>query len=305
MDFKKAAKSFNMYYGTDCEKICFSGMSLPILRGGDASICASLSVGGCIAAARRKDGRFTAKSDCSQKYIGSNILELEYHKNQPMLNFLNKIKKSGAELSGMDTLFLYNTKIYEEYEALLLSAAYCFCPKMPMPQEFKDCLSDSLRDFVSLVGKKGTLLFTQGERNIYIKFPDDKIKIVLCCLNEKNKLQNSDSDTVKDAVRSLAAGDCVRFGSAVTAEYARLIDEGCAGRQTKMLFKTAVSLKDALLYGVLEQGGVFAAAENKKVNAFIQNLKKEYENFCGNPPDFYVTMPENSGINFILREKDL
>ena len=49
MNFEKTAKSFNMHFGKDCEKICFSGMSIPFLSGADTSLCGAVSIGGCLA----------------------------------------------------------------------------------------------------------------------------------------------------------------------------------------------------------------------------------------------------------------
>ena len=305
MNFEKIAKSFNMHFERECEKIYFSGLGVPIIRGRDASLCASLSVGGCLALARRADGRFTAEFDDSQKYISANVSELINHKGEPMLDFLEKIRKYGTALGGADVLFKYSAGIYEDYKPLLLSATYFFCPKTSPPEKVIACLSNPLTDIVSMVGKKETLLYTQGEKHFYIKFSDNIVKIVLCCINEENKLKETDTATLKGVALSLSAGDYLQFGKSVTEEYGSLIEKGGAGRRTKKLFERAVGLKDALGCGILEKGGVFAIVENNKVNAFVQNLKKEYENYFGASPDFYVTRTENSGINFVIRKKDL
>ena len=305
MNFKKTAKSFNMHFGRECEEICFSGISMPIIKGRDASLCASLSAGGCIAVARRVDGRFTAEFDDSPKYVTANVSELIYHRGEPILAFLDKIRTHGTALGGADVLFEYSTGIYGDYEPLLLSATYLFCPKTVPPAQLKKCLSNPLRDFASMAGRRETMLYTQGERHIYLKFSDSIAKIVLCHINEKNKLKDAESVAISAAAQSLSAGDYAQFGKSVTEEYARLIKAGGAGRRTKSLFETAVNLKDALGCGVLEKGGIFAITENNKVNAFVQNLKREYENHCGASPDFYVTRTENSGINFVIRKKDL
>ncbi|MBR4720804.1 MAG: hypothetical protein IK057_03465 [Clostridia bacterium] len=301
MNFEKTAKSFKMHFGKNCERICFSGMSIPLLVGLDESLCASVSVGGCVAISVRGDGRFTAEFDDNQKYITSNILELKNHMEEPVLNFLQKIQNAGVTLCGADVLFEYNTGIYGEYEPLLLSSFYLLCKKMPMPIEMKCCLSKPLKDFVSIVGMRETLLFTEGDRHRYIKFKDSIAKIVLCCFDEKNIME--ETGNIKNAVCSLSAGDYVRFGEIITFEYEKM--KNGVGKRTRNLFELAVHLKDALGVGILEQGGIFAIVENKKVNAFVRNLKKEYENYYGESPDFYITRTENSGIYGAVKKTDL
>ena len=300
MNFEKVAKSFNMHFGRECERICFSGLGIPIMQGRDASLCASLSAGRCLALARRVDGRFTAEFDDSQKYVSANVSELIYHKGEPMLEFLENVKKCGMELGGADVLFEYSEGMFEDYEPLLLSATYFFCPKTVPPDKLKTCLSNQLVDLVSMAGRRETLLYIQGEKHFYIKFSDKIAKIVLCCINEENRLRKTDGAALNGAALSISAEDYIRFGQSVTEEYKRLIKTGGAGRRTKTLFETAVNLGDALGCGILEKGGIFAIVENNKVNAFVQNLKKEYENYCGAAPDFYVTRTENSGINFVI-----
>ena len=305
MNFEKVAKSFKMHFGRECEAICFSGLGIPIMTGKGISLCASLSAGGCLALSARGDGRFTAEFDDSQKYVSANVSELMYHKGEPMLEFLEKVQRRGTVLGGADVMFQYSAKICGGYEPLLLASACLFCPKTLPPAEIKSCLSNPMRDFVSMAGRRETFMYIQGEKHIYIKFSDSIAKIVLCCINEENRIEEADSAVLKSAALSLSAGDYIRFGKSLTEEYGRLIKGGGAGKRTKSLFETAVCLKDALGLGILEKGGIFAVVENNKVNAFIQNLKKEYENYCGASPDFYVTRTENSGINFLIRKKDL
>lgn len=305
MNFEKTAKSFNMHFGKDCEKICFSGMSIPFLSGADTSLCGAVSIGGCLALSKRCDGRFTAEFDDNQKYISTNISEFKHHMEEPMLEFMESIKKSGVTLCGADVLFEYNTGIYNEYEPLLLSSLYLFCTKMPQPIKLKSCLTNPLREFASVVGRRETLLFSEGEKHTHIKFSDSIVKIVLCCLEEENKMEETDGINIENAASGLAAGDYIRFGKIITAEHSRLVEKGGIGSRTKNLFGLAVNLKDALGVGILQSGGIFAIVENKKVNAFIQNLKKEYENYYGASPDFYVTRTENSGINGIVKKADL
>ena len=89
------------------------------------------------------------------------------------------------------------------------------------------------------------------------------------------------------------------------SEYTNLLGRNCVRKRTKNLFDLAVRLKDALGLGILESGGIFAVVENKKVSAFVQNLKKEYENYYGTAPDFYITSTENSGIYGTVKKTDL
>lgn len=300
MEFEKVSKSFKMRFGVDCEKAIFAGMSLPVMAGEGIHLCAPLSVGGYIAFSHRTDGRFTAEFDANRKHISANVSELRYHREEAMLDFLERIKIKGATLGGADVLFKYNTGIYGGYEPLLLAAHYFFCPQ-PIPvSTAKLCLSNGDEEYVSLAGKRDKLLFTDGERNIYIKFPDSIAKIVLCCINEKNTLLNMKPYDIKRAVLSLSVGDYARFGMQVTEEYRKMLKTGNIKRSTKALFMLAVKLNDALGCGILKEGGIFAIVENKKTNAFIQNIKTEYEKYYGASPDFYVTRAENSGINAII-----
>ncbi|MBQ7751345.1 MAG: hypothetical protein IJR79_00025 [Clostridia bacterium] len=303
MNFEKTAKSFKMHFGRNCERICFSGMSVPILINDSGSFCAAVSVGGAMAVAGRRDGRFTTEFDDNQKYISSNILDLKYHTEEPMLALLWKVQKSGIDLCGADVLFEYNTEIYGGYEPLLLSSLYSFCSKMPVPIKMKCCLSNPLKDFVSMVGKRETLLFTEGEKHTYVQFKSSIAKIVLCCFDEENEIGKMGN--IRDAASILASGDYARFGEMITSEYTNLLGRNCVRKRTKNLFDLAVRLKDALGLGILESGGIFAVVENKKVSAFVQNLKKEYENYYGTAPDFYITSTENSGIYGTVKKTDL
>ena len=303
MNFEKTAKSFKMHFGRNCERICFSGMSIPILMGDSESICASVSIGGFLAISGRQDGRFTAEFDDNQKYISSNILELKYHMEEPILAFLQKIQKSGVNLCGADVLFEYNTGIYNGYEPLLLSSLFSFCTEIPMPIKMKYCLSNPLKDFVSIVGMRETVLFTQGEKHTYLRFKSSIVKIVLCCFEEKNKIEKTWN--MANIASILASGDYTRFGRMITSEYIGLLEKSFVGKKTKNLFELALKLKDALGLGILESGGIFAIVENEKVNAFVQNLKKEYENYYGASPDFYITSTENSGIYGTVKKTDL
>lgn len=303
MNFEKTARSFNMHFGKNCEAMCFCGMSIPLLSGMTTSLSASLSAGGCIASARRTDGRFTAEFDDNQKYITSNVSEIMYHKAEPMPEFLKRAEMCGVTLGGADVLFEYNTGIYNEYKPLLLSSLYLFCPKTVPPEQLKICLSNPITDFAGIIGRRETVLFERNGKCFYVKFSDQIAKIVLCCMNEKNPIGPSEDTAVETAVSSLLAGDYVRFGKIITAETGRKIDK--AGKGTKRLFDLAVKLKDGLGYGILENGGIFAIVENKKVNGFVQNIKTEYENYYGKSPEFYITRTENSGINATVYKKDL
>lgn len=305
MDFEKTAKSFEKHFTNKCEKICFAGMPLTILKGEDLCLSAALSVGGCSAVSRRKDGRFNVRFDDNEKYIMSNAAEAEYHKDEPILEFFTRPKKLGAQLGGADILFEYNTAIYDGYEPLLLSAMYTFCNKMPKPEKAKTCLTDVNRDFVSMAGRKDTVLLNGGERYAYIKFPESNAKIVLCCINDKNYIEETDAALTEKAARSLAVGDYITFGEIITRSHRQSIKNGSAGKASKKVFELAEKLKDGCGYGFLEKGGIFAVVMNSRVNAFVQNLKKEYETYYGAPPDFYITRTENSGINAIVCEKDL
>ena len=295
MDIIKISDNFEKRFCRKCEKLFFAGMPLTVLEGANQVLSAALSVGGCAAIAGRRDGRINIQFDDNKKYISSNVLDIDYHKEEPVLDFFLRIKERGARLCGADIMLLYNTGIYAEYEALLLSSMYCFCKNMPAPHEIKSCLENPARDFVSTVGTRDTLLL-HGERQGYIKFCDSSSKIVICRINGKNRVEKCADKEVLYAANLLAGGDYGAFGEAVTREYLENIKSGGIARKTRYLFETAVRLKDAFGYGISEDGGIFAFVENKKVNAFIQNLKKEYETYYGASPDFYVTRTENSGI---------
>ncbi len=294
MDFEKAAVDFEKRFCRKCEKILFCGMPLTLLKGENMTLSAALSVGGCVALSRRRDGRFTAEFDDNNKYISGNVIEAELHKEEPMFEFLTRLKETGARLGGADVLFEHNTELYSGYEPLLLTAMYCFCKDMPGPDRAKECLSCPKRDFAAFCGAENALLFC-GEKNVYIKFSDNVVKLVLCHAGEKNELPVFDNETLINAAKILSLGDYRRFGELITREYR----ESEMKKPTKNLFEIALGQKDALGLGVFESGGIFAIVENKKVNAFIRNLKREYETYCGASPDFYVTRTENSGINRI------
>ena len=303
MNFEKIRKSYNMRFGKAPYGVCFCGMALPLLKGADAGLYAPLSVGGYLALSTREDGRFTAEFDGNQKNISVNVMDTEYHKEEPMTAFLEKLKKRGVTLGGADILFGYNTKIYGGFEPLLLTATYFFCPKVLPPETLKNCLTNPSEHYASFIGVRDTLLFTQGGRDIYVKFSDKIAKIVLCCIKERNRLSDAAGNEIKNAVLHLSAGDYERFGKKITEESRKILLSGGVGRHTRALFELAVRLNDGLGYGILSDGGIFAVVENKKVNAFIQNIQTEYEAYFGAPPDFYITRAENSGIN--AAKKDL
>ncbi|MCR4719861.1 MAG: hypothetical protein K5768_09565 [Firmicutes bacterium] len=305
MNFEKTAKSFEKHFTNKCEKICFAGMPLTILKGKNLCLCASLSIGGCAAVASRKDGRFNARFDDNEKYIMSNVAELEYHKDEPMLEFFTRPKRLGAQLCGADIVLEYNTKIYNEYESLLLSAMYTFCNRMPKIEETKSCLTNAKRDFVSMVGRKDTVLLHGDGEYTYIKFPDNAVKIVICSIQGENYIKETDIMTLENAAKSLALGDYITFGEIITHEHRCSIKEGKIGKASKDVFELAEKLNDALGYGFWENGGIFAIVINSRVNAFVQNLKREYETYYGAAPDFYITRTENSGINAVVCKKDL
>ena len=289
MDFEKIAVDFEKRFSKKCEGILFCGMPLTLLKSENMTLSAALSVGGCIAVSKRRDGRFTAEFDDNKKYISVNVLEAELHKAEPMIEFLTRLEARGAKLGGADVLFEYNTGIYNEYEPLLLSGMYLFCRDMPKPEQAKECLSRKEKDLAAFCGTENTLLLT-GEKNVYIKFRDSAVKIVLCHTGGKNEIPVSDDETLINAAKILSLGDYRRFGELITREYRK------CNLKNKDLFNAALEQKDALGLGIYESGGIFAIVENKKVNSFIQNLKKEYETYCGASPDFYVTRTENSGI---------
>ena len=292
MDFKKIADDFEKRFCRKCEKIFFCGMPLTILKSESFCLSAVLSIGGSAALARRRDGRFTAGFDGNKKYISENVIEAELHRSEPMIGFLIRVKDQGAKLGGADILFEYNTGIYNEYEPLLLSSMYWFCKNMPAPGNAKSCLSYRERDFAALCGVENTLLLS-GEKNVYIKFSDRAVKIVICHIDGENKIPHCNDETLINAAKILSLGDYRRFGELITQEYRQSDLKNAA---SKNLFEAALEQKDALGIGIAESGGIFAIVENKKVNAFIQNLKKEYETYYGSAPGFYVTRTENSGI---------
>lgn len=303
MDIEKITVDFEKRFSKKCEKICFCGMPLTILKGEELVLSAALSAGGCAAAASRSDGRFTAEFDGNGKYISENVAELEYHTAEPMLGFLRRLEWLGAKLCGMDVLFEYNTAIYKGYEPLLLSLMYGICRDMPLAWEAAACLSAPKRDIAAVAGVKNALLLHGEKKDTYVKFSDSAAKIVLCKTDGKNRVEKRADKAILKAVKSLSDGDYLKFGQLVTAEYAEAIKAGGITGGTKSLFELAVNLKDSFGCGILEDGGIFAFAENKKVNAFIQNIKKEYENYCGTAPDFYITRTENSGIYGIKRNQ--
>ncbi|MCR4693649.1 MAG: hypothetical protein K5664_07190 [Firmicutes bacterium] len=302
MNFEKTAKSFEKHFAKSCEKICFAGMPLSIISSKEISLSAALSVGGCAAVARRGDGRFNAEFDDNVKYITSNVIDIEYHKKEPMLGFLARAESLGATLGGADIVFEYNTNIYNEYETLLLSCMYLFCNKMPDVKTAKNCLNNPNRDFASIVGVKDRILMSANGKYTYIKFSDSAVKIVLCHIRDKNYIKECNDNAVKTAAESLAMGDYLHFGEIITHEH---YENAKAGKASKEAFRLAVKLKDALGCGFLENGGIFAIVENAKVNAFVQNMKKEYATYYGASPDFYITCTENSGVNKVIDKKDL
>ena len=125
---------------------------------------------------------------------------------------------------------------------------------------------------------------------------------MLCPIKDRNHINECNDDAVKMAAGSLATGDYIRFGEIITHEHNK---NARAGKSSKAAFELAVRLKDACGCGFLENGGIFAIVLNKQVNAFVQNMKKEYETYYGTAPDFYITRAENSGINKIIYKKDL
>ena len=291
MDFKKIAADFEKRFNKKCEKLFFCGMPLTILKGENLCLSAALSVGGGAAVARRRDGRFTAEFDGNKKYISKNVTDAEPHGSEPMIKFLTRVRECGAKLGGADILFEYNTEIYSEYEPLLLSAMYRFCKDMPDIKNAVMCLSYPKRDIAAFYGLENTLLLA-GEKNVYIKFSDSVAKIVICHIDVKTELPFFTDETLINAAKILSLGDYRRFGELITTEYGKSNLNNAA----KTLFEAAREQKDALGIGIAESGGIFAIVENKKVNAFIQNLKKEYETYYGSAPDFYITRTENSGI---------
>ena len=301
MDIEGTAKSFDMRFGRKCTGICFVGMGIPILKGANTSIAAAVSVGGCAAAAPRRDGRFTAEFDDGRRHITSNTAELMYHRDEPMLDFLERLRCCGVMLGGADILFKYNTELYGGYEELLMSALPIFCPKTVPIALLKGCLSNGISGFAGVAGKKDTLLFSNGEGYRYIKFSGSLVKLVLCCVSERNNPQYTAEAAVINAALGISSGDYVRFGQIITEEYRKSIEKCGAGRKTRQLFELASGIGDALGCGVLENGGIFAVLENKKVDTFIHGLHTEYENCYGAAPDFYVTDTENSGINTLVK----
>lgn len=291
MDFEKIAVDFEKRFLRSCEKILFCGMPLTVMKSDALCLSAALSVGVCGALARREDGRFTAGFYDSQRYISENVIEAELHKSEPMIEFLTRLKAEGVSLGGAEILFECNTGIYNEFEPLLLSLMYFFCRDMPKPEQAENCLSDSIRDFAAFFGRKDALLLN-GDKNVYIKFSDSAVKIVLCHIDERNELPVFSDKTVINAAKILLSGDYRRFGRLITEEYG----ESGMKNKTRNLFETARGQRDAIGLGTVEGGGIFAVVENKKVNAFIQNLKREYEAYFGSAPDFYITRTENSGI---------
>ena len=291
MDFEKLARDFEKRFCKKCEKIIFCGMPLTVLKGAGLSLSAALSVGGGAALAVRRDGRFTAEFDDNKKYVSENVADAELHKAEPMLEFLTRVKTFGASLGGADILFEYNTGIYNEYEPLLLTAMYRFCRNMPPPARAALCLSDKKRNMAAFCGVKDTLLLS-GKMNRYVKFRDGAVKIVLCHTGGENEPPVFADEAVIDAANLLASEDYRSFGELITREYSGAEMK----RQVKKLFEIALEQGDALGLGIAESGGIFAIVENRHVNAFVQNLKRQYENYCGASPDFYITRTESSGI---------
>ena len=294
MDIKKFSEDFEKRFSAKCEKICFAGMTLPVLKGEGYSLCGALSVGGYAAIAHRADGRITIEFEDNKKYIRANVIDLFKHKKEPMIEFLTRVEAFGSSAGGADILLEYNTDICDDYEALLLTSMYFFCNNMPPADIAAECLSEPRRDFVSFSGMKNAFLFC-GEKKVYIKFCDSTAKIVICRAKGRNCINTCNDKTVEFAARMLANGDYLKFGEIITAEYAKTAGDGI-NRETSRLFELAVKLKDAFGCGILESGGIFALVENRKIDAFIQNLKREYETYYGAAPDFYVTRTENSGV---------
>ena len=296
MDFEKTAVSFEKRFAKKCERISYAGMPLNVLSERGRSLSAALSVGGCAAIARRDDGRFNVEFDDNNKVISCNVSDVGKHTEEPMLGFLARAEALSVKPGGADIVFEYNTEIYHDFYPILLSSMYFFCGEMPGILSFKDSFEGFEHNMAGLVGRKNTLLLQRGERLDYVPFPNDFFKIVLCCFDEKNTIAENSSGSVLKCAAALLNKDYGTFSKIMTDEAEICLKKGKIGARSKNLFEIAVKLGDAGGCGFLKKGGIFAIVENVKVNAFMQNLRSEYENYYGAAPDFYVTETEDSGI---------
>ncbi|MBO5060107.1 MAG: hypothetical protein J6C82_04255 [Clostridia bacterium] len=295
MNYKRICTDFEKRYGGKCEELFFTGKPVIFFSRPAMTVGCSVSVGGCVALAKRSDERLVVQFSDSDAYLSCNKLDFKYNKDKKIIDLLLQAEKYGVKVGGAAILMYYNSELSHPFRPMMLSALSGFCDNAPQPAELIKHFDGFEKNMICVSSRKDTLTIFDGQRLQYAPMPDSQVKIVLCSIKEKSLIKHRAEDgTAADAVTALHRGDIERFGALLNKETELLIKKNKL-RSTEKLFKEAVGLKDAYGSGILEDGGIFSVVKNSRVDAFMHNLGTAYEKQFGARPRFYVTRTEESG----------
>ena len=303
MNYNRLFVDFEKRYGEKCQKSYFIGMPLTFFERDGLTAGCAVSVGGCLLLSPRSDGRLMIGFSDTDRLLTCNVCELAENSDEGIFDILLNLQKIGIKPGGARMLYAYNTRITHPYLPMTLAALNGFCTDVPPVKEILGHFGDFEKNSLALFARRDAVTVIRAGNAEYYPFPSQRYKIVVCtCGNAKIKKHlKSDMTRPHDAMKALAQGDFGGFGRLVTAEGAAVLAANRRAGNVRALFDIACRLGDSEGTGVLD-GGIFALAEDSKVDTFMHNLGAEFEKRIGKRPDFYITVPENSGAETAIGE---
>lgn len=294
MNYNKVSEEYEKRFGRKAERIYFIGKPITFFscRGLTAGCCAS--VGGYIALSRREDERIIVHFSDNDKFINCSKSGLENNADKRICSLLLEAERYGVCVGGAEILLHYDSEISHPYRQLILTSLEGFCRNVPPLFELAGHFENYEQNILAVSGRKDHLTVTDGGNVRYLPLPDGAVKIVICYTDKKKYTQmHGASGLAQTALDALSAGDFEKFGTALD-RYTQGAEK--AGRIEQRLHRLAMRTGDAYGSGYTGDGGLFAIVPNDRVDSYIYSLGKEYREFCGGKPEFYVTRAENSGV---------
>ncbi|MDD6213675.1 MAG: hypothetical protein PUB42_00550 [Firmicutes bacterium] len=296
MNYNRLFVDFEKRYGEKCRKSYFVGMPLSFFERDGLTMGCAVSIGGCLLLSPRSDGRLMIGFSDTDRLLTCNVNELVENSDEDIFDILLNLKKIGINPGGARMLYAYNTRITHPYLPMTLAALKGFCVDVPPIKELLGHFGYFEKNALALFSRKDTVVLIKAGKIEYYPFPSQRYKIVMCeCGNAKIKKNlRSDMTRPHDAMKALSEGNFDVFGRLVTAEGAAVLAANRKAGNVRALFDIARRLGDSVGTGVLD-GGIFALVEEERIDTFMHNLGAEFERRIGKRPDFYITVPENSG----------
>ncbi len=296
MNYNKIYEDFNKRFGHEKEYAYFVGKPIEFFscRGITAGCC--VSVGGTIVLSRRNDDRIIVQFSDNDDFINCSKTELENNKDKKICGFFLEAEKYGVNIGGAEILLHYTSEISHQYRQLLMSAMPSFCANVPQKRELAALFDDYGENILAAYARENTLSVIGGGDVNYLPFSDNAVKVILCYAECGGKYElTGNAKIAETALSALSDGDYEKFGAALNRYTDGLTKKENCSRSARRLHEISMRTDGAYGSGLTSDGGIFAVADNARVDFYMRRVSEEYRKFFGSAPKFYVTRSENSG----------